>query len=312
MSSLKTAIRLLKTDSKAFRVRAVARLSGMKISHIIPDKKFLSMQFRALFNRKIDWESPTSFNEKLQWLKVYDRNPEYCQLVDKFEVKKYVAALIGNEYIIPTLGVWDSFDDIDFDQLPDKFVLKCTHDSGSVVICQNKSSFDVDKAREKLEKKLKRNMFWWGREWPYKNVKPRILAEQFMEDDSGELRDYKFMCFNGKVRCAFTCTDRFSGKGLHVTFFDKDWNVMPFERSFPSAKEGVPKPLNYEKMLVLAEKLSADIPFVRVDFYEVGGQIYFGELTFFPGNGMEAFQPEEWDYRLGEWINLPNKEIIKR
>ena len=311
MSSIRTAVKLLKADKKSFKRAAVLKLCRLRLFRIIPDKMFLSIQYKGNFGKKLNWDNPQTFNEKLQWLKVYDRNPEYCRMVDKYEVKKYVADLIGEEYIISTLGVWDSFDDIDFDQLPDKFVLKCTHDSGSVVICQNKSSFDVDKAREKLEKKLKRNMFWWGREWPYKNVKPRILAEQFMEDDSGELRDYKFMCFNGEVRCSFTCTDRFSGKGLHVTFFDKDWNVMPFERSYPSVKEGVPKPLNYEKMLVLAEKLSADIPFVRVDFYEVGGQIYFGELTFFPGNGMEAFQPEEWDYRLGEWIDLPNKETIK-
>ncbi|MBE5753564.1 MAG: glycosyl transferase [Clostridiales bacterium] len=283
----------------------------LPISHLFSDKLYIKIQYKATFKRKLNLKNPTSFNEKLQWLKLYNRKPEYSTMVDKFEVKDYVASIIGEQYIVPTLGVWDSFDEIDFESLPSKFVLKCTHDSGSVIICRDKSIFDKKSAKLKIEKKLKSNLFWHGREWPYKNVRPRIIAEPLMQDEEGELKDYKIMCFNGVARCAFVCSDRFSEKGLHVTFFDRNWNVMPFERSFPSVKEGLPQPQNYKKMIELSEILSKDIPFVRVDFYEIDGQIYFGELTFFPGNGMEQFQPEEWDYKLGEWIELTEIKMEK-
>ena len=304
MSSLKTFFNMLKNDRGSIPDALMRRAIRTGITNVIPDKKFLEMSYRSHFHKKLNLKDPKTFNEKLQWLKLYNRKPEYVTMVDKYDVRKYISDHVGEEYLIPCLGVWNTVEEIDYDSLPEKFVLKCTHDSGSVMIC-DKKTLDKDKVKERLGKKLKANMFWWGREWPYKDLKPRIIAEHFMQDESGELRDYKFMCFNGEVKCTFICSDRFSGNGLHVTFFDRDWNVMPFERSIPSVKEGLPKPLNYNKMIELAEKLSKDIPFVRVDFYEVNGQIYFGELTFFPGNGMEAFQPEEWDYKLGEWIKLP-------
>jgi len=271
------------------------------IRRIVPDKLYLKYKFYKKMKKQLNLDNPQTFNEKLQWLKLYDRNPEYTKMVDKYEVKKYVAEKIGEEYIIPTLGVWNKFEDIDFERLPNQFVLKCTHDSGGVVICKDKSTFDFNAANKKLSRSLKRNYFWKGREWPYKNVKPRIIAEKYISND---LIDYKFMCFNGNVKCSFVCTDRFSNNGLHVTFFDRDWNVMPFERHYPHLKEGIPRPKTYGLMLELSEKLSTKIPFVRVDFYEFEGNLFFGELTFYPGNGLEEFTPEEWDYRIGNWINL--------
>lgn len=305
MRKVKTFIRLLLKDRKALRKRLAMAFGRSQISHLMNDRKYLERQYKIYMEYPLNLDNPQKYNEKIQWLKLNDRNPKYTIMVDKYEVKKYIADMIGEKYIIPTIGVWDSFKKIDFDSLPGQFVLKCTHDSGSVVICKNKEEFNYKYAKKKLNKGLRNNLFWWGREWPYKNVPRKIIAEQFLEDETGDLADYKFMCFDGEVKCSFVCSDRFSDNGLHVTFFDRDWNVMPFERHYPSVKEGLPKPQNYEKMIKLAEILSKDIPFVRVDFYEVNGQIYFGELTFYPGSGMEEFTPEEWDYTLGSWINLP-------
>ena len=280
---------------------------------MIPDKVFLEYEFKKTIGRSLNLRNPQTFNEKLQWLKLYDRKPIYTAMVDKYEAKKYVANIIGDQYIIPTIGVWNNFDEIEFDSLPLQFVLKTTHDSGGVVVVKDKRKLDIDSARSKIEKSLRRNYYYsLGREWPYKNVKPRIIAEKYMSDesgisqDSGELTDYKLMCFNGKVRCTFTCTDRFNG-GLKVTFFDNDWNVLPFERHYPKSDKPIARPRQFEKMKELAEKLSKDIPFVRTDFYEVGDDIYFGELTFFPGSGFEEFNPESWDYELGSWIRLPEQ-----
>lgn len=274
----------------------------------MPDDVYLKRLFKALTGADLDLSDPKTFNEKIQWLKLYDRKPEYTTMVDKYAAKKWVADRIGEEYIIPTLGVWDHFDEIDFDTLPDQFVLKCTHDCGGLVIIKNKNKFDRKAAKKKLEKHLRRNYYYWGREWPYKDVPPRIIAETFIEDISGSnLKDYKFMCFNGEVKCCFVCSDRFSEKGLHVTFFDLDWKVMPFKRVYPVLKTGLLCPLNYKKMVTLAEKLAANIPFIRVDFYEISGKIYFGELTFSPGGGLEKFTPMEWDYTLGSWIKFPEQ-----
>lgn len=292
------------------------RLGELGAFHTWSDENYLKYKYWLYIGKRLNIDAPKSFNEKLQWLKLYDRNPQYTVMVDKYDAKKYVENVIGKEYIIPTLGVWDSFEEIDFDTLPNQFVLKCTHDSGGVVICHDKKAFDKNKARKKINNSLKNNYYWMGREWPYKNIKPRIIAEKFISEtedvlnksESSELNDYKLMCFNGTVKCSFICSERYSTNGLHVTFFDRDWNVMPFERHYPSVKEGLPKPQKYEEMVALAEKLSANIPFVRVDFYEVSGKIYFGELTLYPGSGFEEFTPEEWDYKLGSWLDLPYKE----
>lgn len=281
----------------------------LKISQFLSDKTYVGMQFHIAHGYKLDIKHPRTFSEKLQWLKLYDRKPEYTTMVDKYAVKKYVADRIGEEYIIPTLGVWDSYDEIDFDNLPDKFVLKCTHDSGGLVICRDKKTLDMDAARKKIEKSLRTDYYKLGREWPYKDVPRRIIAEKFMEDETqgDALNDYKLMCFNGKVYCSFVCSGRNSKEGLRVTFYDKEWKRLPFRRHYPSADKDLDMPSQYHRMIELAERLSKGIPFVRTDFYEIGGKLYFGELTFYPGNGMEEFSPEEWDERLGALIELPNK-----
>lgn len=282
-------------------------LSSLSLFKDMNDEEYLKKLFKCHMKRELNLDNPQTFNEKLQWLKLYDRKPEYTTMVDKYAVKKYVADIIGEEYIIPTLGVWNHFDEIDFDKLPNQFVLKCTHDSGGIVICKDKNKLDLKSAKKKIEKCLKRNYYWSSREWPYKDVKPRIIAEPYMEDSKAyELIDYKFMCFNGEVKCSFTCSERFSEDGLKVTFFDKDWNVMPFERHYPASKNPPKKPINYDKMIQFSEQLSKGILFVRVDFYEINGQLFFGELTFYPGGGFEEFTPEEWDYKLGDFLKLKN------
>ncbi len=303
---LATLKRLLKEPSK-LGDRLFDKLVRNDRLHWMSDKRFLKLRYKRFIGKKLNLDSPISFNEKLQWLKLYDRRLEYITMVDKYLVREYISERIGEEYLIPLLGRWDCAEDIDFASLPDQFVLKCNHDSGCVIVCKDKSTLDIQEAREKLAKQLKTNIYWHGREWPYKDVKPCIIAEKYMCDTNGELNDYKLMCFDGEVKCSFVCSDRFTDKGLHVTFFDLDWNVMPFERSHPSVQEGLPKPTQYGKMVELAKFLSANIPFVRVDFYEVDGKIYFGELTLYPGCGFEAFQPEEWDETLGSWIKLPLK-----
>jgi hypothetical protein len=260
-------------------------------------------------HKPINFNRVVTFNEKLQWLKLYDHNPQYTTMVDKYKVKQYVADKIGEQYIIPTLGVWNHFDEIDFDKLPNQFVLKCTHDSGGLIICKDKSKLDKKVAKVKIEKSLKRNYYWVGREWPYKDVTPRIIAEKYMQNNSDdELADYKFMMFNGEERCAFVCTNRYSGNGLNVTFYDPDWKIMPFERHYPRSETPIAKPQSYEAMIEFAKKLSKNIPFVRIDFYEINGKPYFGEITFFPGSGFEEFSPDYYDETLGNWIKLPNLE----
>ena len=278
-------------------------LTAMGLTRWMSDEQFLKKEYFLQMGKPLNLNDPKTFNEKLQWLKIHNRKPEYTTMVDKYAVKQYVADRIGEQYIIPTLGVWEHFDDIDFDNLPKQFVLKCTHDSGGIVICRDKSKLDKKTAKKKLEYYLKRKYYYIHREWPYKNVKPRIIAEKYMTNGDGEdLNDYKLMCFNGKVKTTFVCSDRFSKDGLKVTFYDTDWRRMPFERHYPASKTEIDKPQTYEEMVILAEKLAFGIPFVRVDFYEINGNIYFGELTFFPGSGYEEFTPEEGDNTLGNWI----------
>ncbi len=281
-------------------------LNARGILRFIPDKMWLKYAYKKCINRNLHLDKPETFNEKLQWLKLYDRNPKYTNMVDKFEAKKIVSEIIGEEYIIKTLGVWDCFDDINLSDLPNKFVLKCTHDSGGVVICKDKEKFNIVKARNTLTKAMSRNYFYHGREWPYKNIKPRIIAEELLECPGYEdVPDYKIMCFNGIAKCLFVCTERNSVEGLKVTFFDKEWNVLPFERHYHKSQSIINPPSKLNEMIQLAEKCAKDIPFVRVDFYEIDGKLYFGELTFFPGSGFEEFYPEQWDLKLGEMIKLP-------
>jgi hypothetical protein len=279
------------------------------VSKKLSDKKFLKLEYYACVGKKLNLDNPQTYNEKLQWLKLYDRKPEYTEMVDKYSAKKYVADRIGEEYIIPTLGAWDSFDEIDFNSLPEQFVLKCTHDSGGLVICKDKSTFDIQKAKEKIEKSLKRDYFYVHREWPYKNVKKQIIAEKYMEDtETAELRDYKFFTFDGKVKALFIATDRQNEKEeTKFDFFDENYNHLDIRNGHPNANEIPHKPLNFELMKELAEKLSKGIPHLRVDFYEVNGKVYFGELTFSHWSGLVPFEPDEWDRTFGSWIELPEK-----
>jgi hypothetical protein len=274
------------------------------------DKKYLEKVYKAIMKKRLNLDNPQSFNEKLQWLKLYNRRTEYTIMVDKYKVREYVANKIGQEYLIPLIGVWEDPDEINFENLPNQFVLKCNHNSGlGMCICKDKSKLDILKVKKELSAGLKENYYLHGREWPYKDVSRKIICEKYMTDESKtELKDYKLMCFDGKMFCCFVCSERFSSDGLKITFFDRNWNVLPFERHYPKSKKNIKKPQNYEKMIELAEILSKDIPFVRVDFYEVEGQIYFGELTFFPGSGFEEFQPESADIELGNLIKLPTFE----
>lgn len=283
-------------------------LMTVPVFRVLPDKLYLKWLYRAKFHRKLDLQNPKTFNEKIQWLKLYTRKPIYTMMVDKHEVKDYVAEKIGSEYIIPTLGVWDKFEDIDFDKLPDQFVLKCTHDSGGLIICRDKAQFNKELAKRKIKKCFKKNYFWQGREWPYKYVKPRILAETYIEDETtGELPDYKFFAFDGKVKAMFIATERHSTEETKFDFFDANFEHLPFTNGHPNAEKMPQKPQNFELMKALAEKLSKGIPQVRVDFYEVNGKVYFGELTFSHWSGLVPFNPPEWDEKMGEWIYLPEQ-----
>ena len=284
---------------------------NMNIFRFLPNKLYIRIKYKVRLNKKVNLKNPRNFNEKLQWLKLYDKNPLYTNLVDKYKVRNYVKECIGQEYLIPLLGVWDDFNEINFSQLPDKFVLKCTHDSGSVFICKDKYTLNYKDIKSRINKALKKNYYYLSREWPYKNVKPRIICEKYLADElNDDLKDYKFMCFNGKVKCCFVCSNRSSSTGFNIDIYDTDWNKMSFERvGHPNSQELIERPINYKKMIELSEKLSEDIPFIRVDFYEVNEKIYFGELTFFPGAGFEEFTPESYDYLLGSWIKLPQKRF---
>lgn len=274
---------------------------------IVPDKAYIQMYYFAHFKRFCNLRNPETYNEKLNWLKLHDRNEEYTKLVDKYEVKEYIASIIGEDYIIPTLGVWNHFDDIDFEKLPNQFVLKCTHDSEGLVIVKDKSKLDKVAAKEKIEAALKQNFYYIGREWPYKNVKPRIIAEKYMEDHvDGELRDYKFFCFDGQPKAMFIASDRASD---HVKFdyFDLEFNHLDIKQKYPHAQNTLRKPETFDKMIEFSKILSKGFPHVRVDFYEVDGRLYFGELTFYHFSGFMPFEPSKWDKTFGDWIHLPKK-----
>ena len=279
---------------------------------MLPDRIYLKWMFRLRMGKKLNLDNPISYNEKLQWLKLYDRRPEYTMMVDKYAVKDYVTQKIGKEYVIPTLGVWNSIEEIEWEKLPNQFVLKTTHDGGScgVVICQDKSVFDRQKAIVKLKRSLSYNPYNGAREWPYKNVPKRIIAEKYIEPDPdlNDLPDYKYFCFNGEVKALFVATDRQTpGEEVKFDFFDADYNHLPFRQGHNNATIVPDKPGSFDKMKQLASKLSEGIPQLRVDFYEVNGRPLFGEMTFFHFSGMVPFCPQEWDDKFGGWIRLPKK-----
>lgn len=286
-------------------------LNYRKMLNWLPDKVFLEAAFRARFGRKLNLNNPETFNEKLQWLKLYNRKPEYTKMVDKYLVRDYVKEKIGEEYLIPLLGVWDDPEKIDFDELPMQFVLKCNHNSGlGMCICKDKNSLDINKVKEELKKGINQNYYLTSREWPYKDVPRRLIAEKYMVDESGyELKDYKFYCFDGKVKLVMINSDRMSSEKTKANYFDENYQPLDFVWGYENAEIPPQKPEKFEEMKYLAEKLSEGITHVRIDFYQTPSGIYFGEITFFDGSGFDAIEPIEWDYKIGSWLKLPMEKV---
>lgn len=275
------------------------------------DEEYLKKMWGYRMGGVPDLQYPKTLSEKLQWLKIHDHNPEYHRYADKYEVKKIVSGLIGEEHVIPLLGVWDSFDDIDFDKLPDRFILKTTHDSGSFMICRDKTSFDYKKARKKFTKALKRNYYWSDREWVYKDIKPRIIAEEYIDSlGKPDSIEYKITCMNDEVKFTTICTGIAHSAYENRTndHYDRDLNHMPWYAYYKPSKKPAQIPDQMDEMLEYAEKLCKGIPYVRVDFYLVDGKVYFGEMTFYTWAGFIRFDPPEWDRKLGDMLVLPKQE----
>lgn len=304
---------------KLFELIAHPRLLFGTIIYFTPklwsDEFVIRYNFKTNMGYELDLEHPQTFSEKLQWLKLYDRRPEYTRMVDKYAVKEYVAAKLGEEFIIPTLGVWNRVEDIEWDKLPNQFVLKCTHDSGGLVICRDKTKLNKEVAVRKLKKSMSSNYWYHNREWPYKDVPRRIIAEKYIEPmpNHDDLPDYKFFCFDGKVKALFVATDRQKeGEDVKFDFFDADFNHLPFKQGHENAKVAPAKPKNFELMKKAATQLSKGYPQVRVDFYEVGDKVLFGELTLFHFSGMTPFRPAEWDKVFGDMLTLPGERLWNR
>ena len=268
-----------------------------------PDRFYLKSLYYVDNGKHLNLDNPTTFNEKLNWMKFHDQNPLYRTLVDKYKVKKIVEEKIGSEYVVKNYAVYNSVDEIDLDSLPDSFVLKATHDSGGVIICKSKSSFDLQAAKKKLKRQLSIDYYWKTREWVYKDPDPKIIADEYLDDHSGhELTDYKFWCFNGEPKVMYITN---KGKNIKENFYDMDFAPLDINHGFPRVVPEFEKPEQFELMKELAKKLSQGIPFVREDFFNLNGRVYFGEFTFYDWAGLKAFVDDEWDRKLGSWINLP-------
>jgi len=306
MSRLKTACYLLLNKPKLL----IAQILLLNHNRFKSDELYLKLYFYFRVGYKLDLVNPITFNQKLQWLKLYDRKDIYTTMVDKYLVKDYVKQIIGEKYVIPTIGVWNTAEEIDWDSLPFQFVLKTTHDGGGggVIICKNKNELSKETSFIKLSKSLNRDVYTEHREWPYKNVKRKIIAEAYISDGTDNpLRDYKVMCFNGVAKLVQVHKGRFSNHTQD--FYDTHWVKQPFDQGSLNSTEEEPKPAGLEEMILLSERLSKNIPFLRVDWYIVNGRLFFGELTFFDASGFDEFSPFEYNKILGDWITLPDKTI---
>ena len=273
---------------------------------LLPDKFYIKKLYKKRLKKEIDLGNPKTYTEKLNWLKLYDRNPLYSVLADKYAVRNYVKEKIGEKYLIPLIGVWNNVDEVDYENLPNSFVLKCNHDNG-VVICKNKSDFDWEKAKQVLLSHYNRNYYKKCREWSYKRIKKKIICEKYMSDANQPiLVDYKFFCFNGKVKALFIATNR--SVDTRFDFYDRYFNHLPIINGHPNADIENEKPKDFEKMIYIAEKLSEGLPHVRVDLYYINEQIYFGEITITHFGGFTPLEPDEWEYIFGKWIELPKKK----
>jgi hypothetical protein len=300
------AIHSLLFDQKHFLDALLTRFGGW-----LSDETFIRWDYYLNHGRAINLENPQRYTEKLQWLKLFYRDPIWTQMVDKYAVKKIVSERIGEQYVAPVLGVWNRAEDIEWDNLPNQFVLKTNHDSGNngVFICKDKSKIDKEKWIKRINRSLRKDTSKAGREWPYKDVPRRVFAEQYLEDATGELRDYKFFCFNGVVKYLFIATERQLGEPK-FKYFDADFNALDITQRHPMADKPIDKPKMFEQMKKLAAKLSNGLPEVRVDLYEVDGRIYFGEYTFFHHGGIAPFHPDEWDFIWGKEIRLPKANHV--
>lgn len=271
----------------------------------IPDSIYLKWKFRGRMDKKLDLNNPKTYSEKIQWLKLYDRNPNYIQLVDKIKVKDFIANEIGEQYLIPTIDIYENVNEIDFNTLPNQFVLKCNHDSGGVIICENKEDLDINLTLTRLSNFLKNNFYFYGREWVYKKIKPKIMVEKFMPLDTDNSAEYKLFCFNGKVEYILVRNIANHDYSQNYNdYFDRDFIRLPLRVTNDNSNHVIKKPKQLTEMINIAEKLSKNIPHVRVDLYVVNEKIYFGELTFYPNSGFQKFDPEEYDYLFGEKITV--------
>ncbi len=306
MSKINTALSLLKRDPK----KIIMAMGSNNLLNWIPDKIYLKILFYCETGRKLDLENPLTFNEKLQWIKLYDRKPEYITYVDKFAVRDYIKHTIGEEYLIPLIGVYDTVDEIPWDELPNKFVLKCTHGSGSNIICKDKRKLDIEDSKRKLKRWMKKNWFFIGREWPYKYVKPHIVCEEFISQSNKVPIDYKVMCFNGQAKLIEVHLNRFDTNHTQ-DFYDVNWEKTRISQGGSSSNIIIQEPVFLKEMLRLSELLAKNKFHVRVDWYEVSGKLYFGEITFFDASGFDLFDNPEDELMLGNWIDLDSNNPFK-
>lgn len=301
MKATKAIMKYIKSPKKLIRT-----LGAYGVFNWLSDKYYLKLVFWGETGNKLDLNSPITYNEKIQWLKLFDRKPEYITYVDKYAVREYIKKTIGEQYLIPLIGLYESVQEIKWDALPNKFVMKCTHGSGSNIICSDKEELNIDDSVKKLNKWMKKSWYWFGREWPYKNVKPRIICEQYLANN---ITDYKFMCFNGEPKLIQVHCNR-NKENHSIDFYDITWKKTEIRRIKSTNDELIAPPQNLNKMIEIAKLLSVNEIHVRVDLYEVSGKIYFGEKTFYSASGYSSFAKEEYDKLLGSWIRLPIDEQI--